>query len=97
MAENKENNKKKAGRRKGVPNKVTSFTKAIINNILTDYYSSGLMQQDLKALQPKERVQTMVKLAEFNIPKPQSVAIQVEEAKKKTIEDKLGELARKMG
>jgi hypothetical protein len=34
-----------------------------------------------------------IKLCEFNVPKPQSISLDVNEAAKKTIEDKLIELS----
>ena len=44
--------KKKPGRKRGSPNKVTVFSKIIITNILSDYHVSGLLEQDLAELDP---------------------------------------------
>jgi hypothetical protein len=81
--------KKTGGRAKGTANKTTTFTKIIINNILSDYQSSGLMADDISELEPKDRLHVMIKLMEFNIPKPQSVSLDITSEGKKTIEDEL--------
>ena len=85
--------KKTGGRQKGTPNKTTSFTKAVIQDILSEYYDTGLLSQDMKALEPKERVDAMLKLAAFVTPKPQSVDMSITTGKPKTIEDTLEELS----
>lgn len=85
--------KKTGGRQKGTPNKATSFTKAVIQEILSEYYDTGLLSKDMKALEPKERVDAMLKLAAFVTPKPQSVDMSITSNKPKTIEDTLEELS----
>ena len=85
--------KKTGGRQKGTPNKTTSFTKAVIQDILSEYYETGLLGQDMKALEPKERVDAMIKLAAFVTPKPQSINMSLTGDKPKTIEDTLEELS----
>lgn len=80
--------KKTGGRVKGTPNKATAFNRDLINSILSDYYVSGALADDLKKLEPKERADVMIKLAAFVTPKPQSIDMSVV-AKKKTIEDVL--------
>jgi hypothetical protein len=84
---------KTGGRKKGVPNKQTTITKEIINNIVDDYRSSGKMAADLAELQPRERIEAMIKLMSYILPKPQAVAIDVTGTKKVTIESTLEELA----
>jgi hypothetical protein len=84
---------KTGGRQKGTPNKVTAFSKAVIENILSEYTDTGLMLSDLKKLDPKERLDIMVKLMAFTTPKPQSIDMTVSSNKPKTIEDTLSELA----
>ena len=85
--------KKTGGRQKGTPNKTTSFTKAVIQDILSEYYDTGFLSEDMKALEPKERVDAMLKLAAFVTPKPQSVDMSITTGKQKTIEDTLEELS----
>lgn len=85
--------KKTGGRKKGTPNKTTSFTKAVIQDILSEYYDTGLLGEDMKALEPKERVDAMLKLAAFVTPKPQSVDMSISGSQKLTIEDELSRLA----
>lgn len=85
--------KKTGGRQKGTPNKATAFSKELISEILSDYYDSGQMADDMKALEPKERVDAIIKLAAFVTPKPQSIDMSITEGKKKTIEDTLDELS----
>lgn len=80
--------KKTGGRVKGTPNKATAFNRDLINSILSDYYDSGGMVQDLCHLEPKDRVDAIIKLIAFVTPKPQSIDMSVV-AKKKTIEDVL--------
>lgn len=82
-----------SGRKKGTANKVTTFSKLIITNILSDYQSSGLMEQDLKVLAPKDRLYVMVKLMAFVTPKPQSVDMTINAEQRITIEETLAMLA----
>lgn len=85
--------KKPTGRKKGCVNRTTAFSKAIINNILSDYQSSGLLMQDLELLDPKDRLHVMIKLMEFITPKPQSVDMTINAEAKITTEDTLRQLA----
>ena len=85
--------RKTGGRQKGTPNKTTTFTKQVIQDILSEYYDTGLLSEDMKALEPKERVDAMLKFAAYVMPKPQSVDMSITATKAKTIEDKLEELA----
>ena len=85
--------KKPAGRKKGAINKATAFSKAIINNMLSNYQSSGLMMEDLELLDPKDRLHVMIKLMEFITPKPQSVDMTINAEAKITTEDTLRQLA----
>lgn len=85
--------KKTGGRQKGTPNKTTKVTRETISDIL-----EGMLPQvtkDIAELDPAERVKVFIKLSEFNIPKLQSVQIDMEVGAKKTIEDKLIELSSK--
>ena len=94
--------KKTGGRQKGTPNKVTTMSKAVIQDIVSNYFLSEkgsenefgkAFIEDLGKLDAKERIDVMIKLNGFVIPKPQSVAIDINTEKKKTIEDRLAELA----
>jgi hypothetical protein len=85
--------KKTGGRKKGVPNKTTAFTKAFINKILDDYKETGLMDSDFKTLEPKDRLHIMIKLMEFTIPKPQTVQMEISTGTKSAFDEKLQELA----
>lgn len=85
--------KKTGGRKAGTPNKTTAFSKSVIQEILTDYTNSKLFRGDLKKLDPKDRLDIMVKLMAFTTPKPQSVDMNMTLNKPKTIEDTLQELS----
>jgi hypothetical protein len=85
--------KKTGGRQKGTPNKTTAFSKSVIQEILTDYTNSKLFRSDMEGLEPKDRLDIMVKLMAFTTPKPQSVDMNLTTNKQKTIEDTLEELA----
>lgn len=84
---------KTGGRQKGTLNKVTAFNKAVIEKILSEYADTGLMLSDLQKLDPKERLDIMVKLMAFTTPKPQSIDMSISSNKPKTIEETLSELA----
>lgn len=63
------------GRQKGTPNKTTAATKEIITNLLTEYSNSGQMNDDFNSLEPKDRLVVAEKLAQYVMPKIQSVAV----------------------
>jgi len=85
--------KKTGGRQKGTPNKTTAFNKAIIENILSEYNDTGAMAKDLKDLEPKDRLDIMVKLMAFTTPKPQTIDMNLQTPEKLTIEHQLRELS----
>ncbi len=85
--------KKTGGRTKGTPNKATAFSKAVIQDILTEYTDSGSFNKDMKKLEPKDRLDIIVKLMAFTTPKPQSIDMSVTAVKNKTIEKTLEELS----
>lgn len=85
--------KKTGGRKKGTPNKATAFSKEVINDILTDYRESGALGKDISQLEPKERLDVMIKLMGFVTPKPQSISMDITSSNSITIEDTLAELA----
>lgn len=86
--------KKTGGRKKGTPNTVTSFSKSIIQGIIDRYTSSDKFTEDFGKLDAKDRIDVIIKLTGFVLPKPQSVNIDMNPETKKTIEDKLIELSR---
>lgn len=89
--EEKEKRKKNGGRKKGTPNKATAITREVINDIAAGMVDK--IREDLLKLSPRDRVNAFLKLCEFNLPKPQSVSLDMSVESKKTIEDRLAELA----
>jgi hypothetical protein len=85
---------KTGGRKKDTPNKTTAKARTIVNNILTEYSSSGKMSLDFNALDPKDRLAIAEKLFQYVMPKIQSVAVDVADNKKMTIEHRLIELSK---
>lgn len=85
--------KKTGGRQKGTPNKATAFSKAIIEHILEEYNDTGAMAKDIQDLEPKDRLDIMVKLMAFVTPKPQSVDMSLHTSGRLTIENQLRELS----
>lgn len=85
--------KKTGGRKAGTPNKKTAAIREVVTNLLEEYSGKGLMMKDLAELDAKDRLMVVVKLAEYVIPKLQSTTLDVAVEIKKTIEDKLIELA----
>lgn len=61
----------RGGRPKGKPNRSTSEIKTAFQNLLDTNVSQ--MEKDLKELTPKERIQVLLKLADFVLPRIQSV------------------------
>ena len=86
--------KNTGGRQKGTPNKTTAFSKMVIQEIVTDYVNGDNFINDLKELEPKERLDVMIKLMGFITPKPQSVDMTLTTEREKTIEDQLAELSK---
>lgn len=87
--------RKTGGRQKGSVNKVTSITKAVISDLLSDYQESGLMGSDFLALEPKDRFQCAEKLMQYIMPKMQSTALDLgKQDVTITIEQKLRDLAK---
>lgn len=57
----------RAGRPKGVGNKKTEALRARVEDLIDDNWEK--LQKDLKELSSKERVDTIVKLLEYSLPK----------------------------
>ena len=75
-----------AGRKKGTPNKTTKDIREIMNRIISSNFSETKITRDLKELSPKQRLDYLLRLAEFILPKPKS--IEPEELKAFTMEEK---------
>jgi len=83
----------RGGSRKGKPNKVTTFSRLIITEMLSDYQASGRMEQDIEELEPKERLHIMTQLMAYVTPKPQAIDLNITTGPENNIEKKLAELA----
>jgi hypothetical protein len=93
---------KTGGRQKGTPNKATAFSKSVIQDIVSNYVLAEkdsdnefnkTFIEDFGKLDPKDRIDVIIKLAAFITPKPQTVAINFGEEKKDTFGEKLARLA----
>ena len=80
---------KTGGRQKGAENKITRFTREVLANVIDSYTSTGQLDADIMMLEPKDRLVIMERFMQYTLPKMQSVAINVDGDKPKTIEDKL--------
>lgn len=87
----KKGSPKTGGRQKGTENKITRFTRDVLKGVIEEYTNSGQLDQDLLMLEPKDRLVIMERFMQYTLPKMQSVAIDTENSKIKTIEDKLRE------
>lgn len=64
------------GRAKGTPNKTTATIRDWVQNLIDG--NRQQIEADLKQLQPKERVTTLVKLLDYVIPRMQSVSAKID-------------------
>ena len=64
------------GRPKGRPNKITQDTRAWLSAVIDK--NRRRMERDLKALEPKERLQILERLMQYVIPKQQATAATVD-------------------
>lgn len=62
---------KTGGRQKGTPNKTTLNTRSWLNNLIEE--NKTQIENDLKTLEPKERLQILEKFMQYTTPKMQSV------------------------
>lgn len=73
------------GRPKGKPNKVTTELKAWISKIVEDNKEQVI--NDLKELEPKDRLAIIEKLMQYVVPKQQSISVEAQiEAEYKELE-----------
>ena len=85
--------RKTGGRVAGTPNKVSSTVRGSIAKMLDEYFNSDIFVKDIADLDPKDRVAAMEKFTAYVAPKLQTTTLDVATETKKTIEDKLVELA----
>ncbi|MCD8295546.1 MAG: hypothetical protein LUE27_09950 [Clostridia bacterium] len=81
------------GRQKGTPNKVTADVRSRIGQIVSEYFTEDDFKRDLQALEPKDRILVMEKLAAYVIPKLHSTSLEMATESRRTIEDILVELS----
>ena len=63
---------KYGGRQKGTPNRITKELRSLLKDIMYD--EIGALQERLDALNPKERVELLIKLMPYALPKVTSVS-----------------------
>jgi hypothetical protein len=68
LPKNRTNNP--AGRPKGTRNRTTKETKDVVNSILKTNFSAAKVSQDLKKLEPRNRLDVLIKLLNFILPRP---------------------------
>jgi hypothetical protein len=73
---------KTGGRQKGVPNKITTEIKEMFKEIVEGNLSK--LESDLHELTPKERIDAIIKLSEFIVPKLQRSSIDFDKENKPT-------------
>lgn len=89
--------RKTGGRKPGSVNKTTKLSRELIVNVLDKYQGSGLMAEDLESLPPKDRLDVMVKLMGFVLPKMQSTQVDLTaNVNSASVEDDLTKLAEEM-
>jgi len=64
------------GRPPGSRNKANQEIKKVFQDILNENVET--LRQDIAGLQPEKRVQALLKIAEFLLPKPQNIDLQLE-------------------
>ena len=64
------------GRPKGSPNKITSTLREMVSDLLSENYKSII--DDIKQLEPKERVDAWIKLLEYGLPKLQRMEAKID-------------------
>lgn len=89
--------RKTGGRKPGSLNKTTKVSREMIVGVLEKYQESGMMSEDLEALEPKDRIDIMVKLMNFVLPKMQSTQMDLTaNVKEISVESDLTKLAEEM-
>ena len=67
------------GRPKGKPNKITQDVRGWLSAVIDK--NRKQMERDLKALEPKDRLQMLEKLMQYVVPKQQAVSTEIDFAK----------------
>ncbi len=82
------------GRPKGIPNKVTQNMREWISALIDN--NREQIEEDLKALEPKERVQMFERLMQYVVPKQQAVSADLQDlrARNRPLVERLAMLAR---
>lgn len=75
MGFNKGQSGNPGGRKKGTKNKSTQEMRELIHEIIASNFSKRNISADLSAMEPKYRLQFMMKLLDFVVPKPTSEQI----------------------
>tara|TARA_B100000767_G_scaffold255503_1_gene261712 strand:+ start:227 stop:469 length:243 start_codon:yes stop_codon:yes gene_type:complete len=63
---------KYGGRQKGTPNRITKELRSLLKDVMYD--EIGALQERLDALNPKERVELLIKLMPYALPKVTSIS-----------------------
>ena len=71
------NRSKTGGRELGTPNKITSEVKEVLKKIIENQLET--LEEDLKTLSTKDRLEILVKLLPYIIPKEETVTHQFEQ------------------
>ena len=69
--------KKYGGRQKGTPNRITKELRSLLKEIIFEELSD--IQEKLDLLEPKERLEILVKLIPFVLPKVNSISHTINE------------------
>lgn len=69
------------GRPKGTPNKITQDMRQWLSTVIDK--NRRQIERDLKALEPKERLQMLEKLMQYVIPKQQAVSADVNDGRER--------------
>lgn len=85
--------KKTGGRAAGTPNRVTTAVRQVITAAVDGYYHSQQFIDDIRALEPKDRVAVFERLSAYVIPKLQSTTLDTTITTQRTIEDRLLQLS----
>jgi transposase len=67
------------GRPTGATNNISTVVKKQIETILTGKFTTVSIEQDIAALEPKDRLMVYMKLLEYSIPKMRSIELKADE------------------